>query len=62
MWDEKDPKFPKVQHSAKSSRGIWGELGRPDEVASSVAYLASSDASFVSGENHLIVGGVDCRL
>ncbi|KAI6200674.1 Dehydrogenase/reductase SDR family member 4 [Aphelenchoides besseyi] len=37
-------------------------IAEPEEVAGGVAYLASDDASFVSGETHLISGGVDCRL
>lgn len=34
-----------------------GRLGRPDEVASLVAYLASDDAGFVTGANIDINGG-----
>ncbi|KAI6190882.1 hypothetical protein M3Y97_00167000 [Aphelenchoides bicaudatus] len=62
MWDPKNPRNEKVRDSAKSSLGLWGELGRVEEVAGSIAYLASDDAAYVTGENHLVVGGVDCRL
>lgn len=62
MWNPDHWRNKKVRESAKHSLGLWGELGRVEEVAGAVSYLASDDASFVTGENHLVVGGVDCRL
>jgi NAD(P)-dependent dehydrogenase (short-subunit alcohol dehydrogenase family) len=43
---------------------VWllPRIAEPEEIAASIAYLASDDSSFVTGETHLVVGGVDCRL
>lgn len=35
-----------------------GRIGQPDDIAPAVVYLASDDASWVTGETHYISGGV----
>ena len=39
------------------SRTPFSRLGRPDDVAGAVAFLASGDANYVSGVNLLVDGG-----
>lgn len=37
---------------------VLGRIGQPDDIAPAVVYLASDDASWVTGETHYITGGV----
>jgi NAD(P)-dependent dehydrogenase (short-subunit alcohol dehydrogenase family) len=39
-----------------------GRFGTPDEVAETVAFLASDDARFVNGSHYLIDGGLAANL
>ena len=39
-----------------------GRLGMPDEIASVAAFLASNDASYITGETIIASGGMKSRL
>lgn len=42
---------------ALASTVVMGRLGRPEEIAKSVVFLASSDASFITGAELFVDGG-----
>ncbi|KAI6190981.1 hypothetical protein M3Y97_00177900 [Aphelenchoides bicaudatus] len=46
----------------QTERAMLDRIGEPEEVAGAVAYFASDDSSFISGETHLIDGGSCVRL
>ena len=45
---------------AMKSATLLGRLGEPDEVAAAVAFLASPDAAFITGETLGVSGGQGC--
>lgn len=46
----------------QKSRTWLGRLGTAEDMAAAVAYLASDDASYVTGETIVVAGGVHSRL
>ena len=45
---------------AMTQATLAGRLGTPDEVAAAVAFLASDDAGFITGETLGVSGGMGC--
>ncbi len=49
--------FPSAAEAQASSNTLLDRLGAPDEIAAGAAFLASDDASFMTGADLLIDGG-----
>ena len=53
---------PRAAMQSMNEKQPLGRIGRPDEVAAAIAFLASDDASFIAGTTLYVDGGVTARL
>jgi 3-oxoacyl-[acyl-carrier protein] reductase len=61
VWNIREEKQPELFKGALA-RNPMGRMGKPEEVADAVAFLASPRASFITGANLIIDGAITQRV
>jgi 3-oxoacyl-[acyl-carrier protein] reductase len=56
MWEERKAADPALYNRILASIP-FGRLGRPEEIANAVLFLASDDASWITGQTLVVDGG-----
>ncbi len=61
VWHDRERDVPEIFKMALG-RNPMGRMGTPEEVANAVAFLASPAASFITGANLMVDGGITQRV
>lgn len=59
LWENEETKSSEAVPFAGCA---MGRVGTPDECANTVAFLASDDASYITGETIVVAGGMPSHL
>jgi NAD(P)-dependent dehydrogenase (short-subunit alcohol dehydrogenase family) len=61
-WKKKSARLEPTLTDADHTQHPAGRVGRPEDVASIVVYLASDEASFITGANFVVDGGMTKKM
>jgi NAD(P)-dependent dehydrogenase (short-subunit alcohol dehydrogenase family) len=61
-WRKRSARRTPVLSDADHAQHPAGRVGQPDDIAELVAYLASPRASFITGANHVVDGGMTRKM
>jgi NAD(P)-dependent dehydrogenase (short-subunit alcohol dehydrogenase family) len=61
-WKKKSARGEKKLTEADHAQHPAGRVGKPEDIASLVAYLASDEASFITGANFIVDGGMTKKM
>jgi len=62
IWVERYEALDTFDEAWYVSRTPAGRMGRPDDIAAAVVFLASPDAAFITGETLFVDGGMTRRM
>ncbi|MFD2815116.1 SDR family oxidoreductase [Paracoccus aerius] len=59
--EARQPQHPQHSEAEKAQHPV-GRIGTPGDIAGLVAYLASDEAGFITGQRFVVDGGMSARM
>jgi NAD(P)-dependent dehydrogenase (short-subunit alcohol dehydrogenase family) len=61
-WKRSADKKAPEHSTADRAQHLVGRVGKPEDVARLCAFLLSDDAGFITGQNHVVDGGMTKKM